>query len=128
MPAVRGNGLVISKGLAATANFHPLTAWIRSSQLTQARYRLEMRGDTGTAQLAVGYQTADTIDSPNAAAQLGNQSYLNAEGVQYGNDWVDLTTPLDTASWIRFGALVKQDADGDLQACTAILRVDCKLV
>jgi len=87
-----------------------------------------MMGETGSAQLAVGYQTADSIDSPSGATQLGNQSYLGADGVQYGNDWVDLSTALDTASWIRFGGLVKQDADGALQACTAILRVDCKLV
>lgn len=128
MPSVRGHGLVISKGLAATPNFHPLTPWIRTSQLTQARYRLEMRGDTGTSLLAVGYQTADSIDSPAAAAQLGTLAYLGADGVQYGNDWVDLSTALDGGSWIRFGALMKQDNDGGLQACTAILRVDCKLV
>ena len=112
--------MVISKGLAASASFHPLTPWIRSSQFTQARYRLEMRGDTGTTLLGVGYQTADSIDAPLTAAQLGTQAFLGADGVQYGNDWVDLSNALDTASWIRFGALVKQDNDGGLQACTAI--------
>ena len=91
MPAVRGHGLVISKGLAASASFHPLTPWIRSSQFTQARYRLEMRGDTGTTLLGVGYQTADSIDAPLTAAQLGTQAFLGADGVQYGNDWVDLS-------------------------------------
>ncbi|MBM4365177.1 MAG: hypothetical protein FJ102_03105 [Deltaproteobacteria bacterium] len=127
MPAVRGSSLVISKGLAATANFHPQTVWIRTSELTRARYRLEVRGDTGTVQVAVGYQTADDVDSPAAAAQLGTMAYLGADGVQYGDDWVDLTTILKTASWIRFGSLVKQDADGSLQAATTLLRVDYKL-
>lgn len=128
MPAVLGKGFVMSKGLAATPSFHPLTQWVRTSQLTQARFRLEMRGDTGSVKVAVGFQTANNIDLPNNATQLGGQAYLDADGVQYGDDWVDLTTSLDGASWIRFGSLVKQDADGDLQGATLILRVDYKNV
>jgi hypothetical protein len=118
----------MSKGSAANPVFHPLTPWVRGSLLTQARHRLELRGDTGTVQVSAAYQTANNVDTPSGPMQLGSQSYLDQDGVQYGNDWVDLTSALDGGSWIRFGTLVKQDSDGGLQGGTVLLRVDLKNV
>ncbi len=121
---MQATATVLSKGLAATPNFFPMTPFMDASQVTKGRGAVEMRGDTSSALLAAGFQTANDPDVLDAAVLLGALAYLGAEGIQYPTAWTDLTNALAGKQVVRFGALVKQDADGPIQGCQASIKID----
>lgn len=120
-----GSGMVLSKGSDAVANFIPLTRWISTADVNKnARAAIEMQGDTGSCQIAPGYQTANDQDSPDTAVKLGGLAFVGADGIQYPTGYTDISTAVDAKLLVRFGVLVKQDADGGIQGCYATIRVD----
>lgn len=121
-----GIGTALSKGSATIVNFVPLTDWLNAAGVKKVRVRTEMRADTGTCQIAPGYELANDIDAPNAPVQIPatGGSYLLGNGIQYQSTFDDISSSTATRLFIRFGVLVKQDADGAVNGCLASIRVD----
>ena len=126
--SVYGSGMALSKGLAATANFIPLTDWRTTAGIKKLRATLQMQGDTGTCLIAPAYQTIETRTATgDTPVQIGALSFLGANGFQYPTEFTDVSTDVTTKQLIRFGVLVKQDSDGGIQGCLASIKVEINI-
>lgn len=96
-----------------TEVFIPATGWGDASEVAKLRGNLELRGLTGSnISVAVGYQTANVENSPDAHVVLG--SFQTAAGVYFGGSFTDASTNTQAKRLVRFGWVVKLTSAGSL--------------
>lgn len=117
-----GEGTVItSTGLVGPV-FIPMTRWIPATTVLQIRATVEMRGNSGNAAIAAGYQTSNDQVNLDAAAFVGN--YLTSEGFLYPTGYMDVSAATAGRQFVRFGLMCQSVTRGIVQSCWGAVSVE----
>ena len=98
-----------SSTASPTVTTIPISGWMTAVQYAKVRATLEMRGKMGNLEVSFGYQTADSVASPDTAVQIG--AYLSADGLGNPSAWSDISTITAGKQFIRF-VLITRNTSG----------------
>lgn len=85
--------------------FQPVTGWMSARNIGSARVSWEIASIEGTTTVTPGYQSANSADSPEAPASLGDGE--TTKDVFYPAAYQDLKSALQDAQIVRFGFFIK---------------------
>jgi len=100
-------GALYSTGTSAI--FHPSTLWLTASDVNSVRGAFELQLLESDAMVSLAYQTANVENSPDGPTAIG--TYASSNGVSYPGAWADISAATDEKQLIRFGFLVKNNAN-----------------
>ena len=90
----------------------PATGWGKGPDFGKLRATFEARGFTGNITVALGYQTANAENSPDAAVAL--TSYFDTENLYYGSSFTDVTANTLPKQLVRLVWMVKLSSGSSL--------------
>ena len=128
MTTITGEGIVVSKHTGGQWNFVPLTDWMNTTGIKKLRAAIEMRSDSGSANIRPGYAATNDKDIATASMTtnyITGTAVLSADGIEYGGPWDDVTDDLDGKMYVRFGVWCSRDAGSTgIAGCFASIRID----
>ena len=101
-----------------------MTAFLPSAEVERIRATVELRSNSGAATVWPGFQTANEEQSPDAATQLANPSYISSNGITYGASFEDISAALASKQLVRFGLFVLNGTGTNTEVVLASLRVE----
>ena len=83
----------------------PAGPWAEADDIAKLGFELEMRAKTGVLEAALGYETADNQDTPDAAVAI--TAYRTANGLTQRGGLTDIASTTAGKKYIRPVYLVK---------------------
>jgi hypothetical protein len=115
-----------NKSLAPNAGlFHYLTDFVDAAQVKDVRMSFELRANSGSAEILVGYEVANVETDPLQTFAIG-AIYSSATGWTYGSSFTDIQANLANRQLVRFGVFVRNANGTSLEAALVTLRVDVR--
>lgn len=104
---------------STTYIFFPATPWTSSTDVDFVRDSLETRNMMAgnVMNIAIGYQTCNTPDSPDAAVALA--SVRTSDGLTWPVAYTDQSATTNAKQFIRGGYLVKNASDSTVRQAWA---------
>lgn len=105
--------------------FIHLTAFMSAAEVERVRCTLEIRSNSGEAEILPGYQVANEATSPGSSYQIGSQ-YEETEDIHYGTSFTDISGNLGNQQLVRFGVFVRNTASsaGQTELALVTLKVE----
>ncbi len=105
---------------SASDIFLPATGWMSTQGVVSFRETFELVNFTGTGDVAVGYQIADTIDDPIASGAIGASKSSNGFYFATGITKPDTSPDVRTRQLVRFGFIVSAEGSLDVRAAGTV--------
>lgn len=107
----------------AAGLFIHLTSFMDAAEVERVRMTLELRSNSGLAEVLPAYQVANEATSPGSTFGVGS-AYVGNDGITYGTSFTDISANLADQQLVRFGVFVRNQSGDKTELVLTTLRVE----